>query len=133
MLDQTLDITTTQPLTIDGSGQTVTLDGGGNLRVITVERGASLSLNALTIANGSAGSDFGGAGLVNFGTVSISNSTFSHNSVDDQSKGGGLENEDGTVSVTNSVFSDNSAGIGGGLDNGPVGWVGDHHQQHLQR
>ena len=37
---------------IDGSGQTVTISGGGGVRVFTVNPGVTLHLNELTVANG---------------------------------------------------------------------------------
>ncbi len=103
-------------LTLDGSGQTVTLDGGNSIRVLLVSSGAIFTFNALTIAHGLAGS---GGGLENSdGTVGISNSTFANNSAPN-GNGGGLENEDeGTVSISNSTFTNNSVAIaGGGLIN----------------
>ncbi len=39
-------------LTIDGEGQTVTIDGGDAVGVLYIATGASLVLNNLTIANG---------------------------------------------------------------------------------
>jgi len=101
-------------MTLSGSGQRVTLDGGGSLQVLSVNSGSSLTLNTLTIAHGSAPYGQGG-GLENFGTVSISNSTFANNS--SPCNGGGLENF-GTVSISNSTFANNSASCdGGGLEN----------------
>jgi HYR domain len=139
-LSQTLVIS--KNLTLDGSGQAVTLDGQNQVKVLTVNRGVSFTLNALTIAHGSASGSNGG-GLDNKGgTVSISNSTFANNSDptggggglyndiggtvsisnstvannSSPSSGGGLGNNRGTVSISNSTFSGNSAGDGSGLD-----------------
>jgi hypothetical protein len=99
-------------LTIDGSGQTITLDGGSSVRVLSVNSGVTFTLNALTIAHGSAG---GGGGLFSIAsTVSISNSTFANNS--SPGGGGGLFNVGGTVRISNSTFANNSANnVGGGL------------------
>ena len=126
-------------LTIDGSGQTITLSGGGANRVFYVNSGWVLSLTNLTIANGSGegggiynedtgtlnvhnctftGNNVGlsnGGGIYNNswqGTVNISNSTFSGNSAGGY--GGGVYAWDGTVNISNSTFSGNSAGLGGG-------------------
>src|SRR5258706_10681178 len=41
-------------LTLDGSGQQVTLSGGDSAQVLVVDSGVSFTLNALTIAHGSA-------------------------------------------------------------------------------
>jgi len=99
-------------MTLSGSGQRVTLDGGGSLQVLSVNSGSSLTLNTLTIAHGSAPGD--GGGLENFGTVSISSSTFANNSASE--RGGGLDSQEGTVTISNSTIANNSGGDGGGLD-----------------
>ncbi|MGI9057154.1 MAG: choice-of-anchor Q domain-containing protein [Ktedonobacteraceae bacterium] len=113
-LTQTLTIT--KNLTLDGSGQTVTLDGQSQVQVLGVNSGVSFTLNALTIAHGS--TYLGGGGLDNEGgTVSISNSTFANNSATHYIGGGGLLNDSGTVSISNSTFANNSASYGGGLLN----------------
>jgi hypothetical protein len=124
-LSSTLKITGS--MTLDGSGQSVTLDGGNSTQVLYVNNGVTFTLKALTIAHGVRAlnalrtSTSAGGGLDNEGgTVTISNSTFSGNSA---SYGGGLENGYGTVSISNSTFSGNSApgpaptASGGGLDN----------------
>ncbi len=122
-LSSTLKITGS--MILDGSGQSVTLDGGDSLQILYVNNGVTFTLKALTIAHGvralNADRTSAGGGLDNDGgTVTISNSTFSGNSA---SYGGGLENGYGTVSISNSTFSGNSApgpapaASGGGLDN----------------
>ena len=104
-------------LTIDGTGRTVTISGGDLVRVLFVDSGASLTLNNLTIANGSV-TDSGG-GIYNSGTLSITNSTFSGNSASGAFGGGGGIYNSGMLSITNSTFSGNSAsgafGGGGGI------------------
>jgi len=115
----TIPITTTvvigKDLTLDGSGQTVTLDGGHTTQVLSVSSGVTFTLKNLTIAHGMA--TFNGGGLQNKGTVTIIDSTFDHNSAPN-GDGGGLDNE-GTVTITNSAFTYNSANFnGGGLLNG---------------
>ena len=122
----TSTLTITGSMTVDG-GQLVTLDGQGLRRVLSVNSGVTLTLNALTIANGFS-SDRGG-GILNNGTLIITNSTFSGNSVHNTdtgpgpstASGGGIENS-GTLSITNSTFSKNSAtagfsAAGGGISN----------------
>jgi hypothetical protein len=115
IVSQTLRITGS--MTLDGSGQSVTLDGTNSLQVLNVNggvNGVNFTLNALTIANGSESSGEGG-GLVNEGgTVSISNSTFANNSATNGGNGGGLVNDGGTVNISNSTFASNSATYGGG-------------------
>ena len=78
-LSSTLSITGS--MTLDGSGQSVTLDGGGRVGQMFNVNGyhppniSSFTLNALTVAHGE-------VGLENeLGLVTISNSTFAYNSV----------------------------------------------------
>jgi PKD domain/HYR domain len=116
----TSTLTISKNLTLDGSGQSVTLDGGGSVQVLSVNSGVTFTLNALTIAHGS-DSSVGGGGLYNNGgTVSITNSTFANNSASggNASEGGGLFNNRGTVSITNSTFASNSASGGSGAGGG---------------
>jgi CSLREA domain-containing protein len=96
-------------LTIDGTGQSITISGQ-NLYEVMVVQAATLNLANLTIANGN--NDNGG-GLDNEGggTVTVTNCTFS----DNQGEAGGAINNEATMSVTNSTFINNSApGNGGG-------------------
>ncbi len=103
-------------LTLDGSGQSVTLDGQNQVEILQVYGGVIFTLNALTIAHGSASGGFDGGGLYNNGSVSISNSTFAYNSdVSGIFGGGGLFSQSGTVNISNSTFYNNSASQGGGL------------------
>ncbi|MEZ0395827.1 MAG: sortase [Anaerolineales bacterium] len=97
-------------LTIDGGGN-ITISGNNSVQVMRVNSGANLTLQNLTIANGSATL---GGGIYNVGTLTVTNATFSGNSAD---YGGGIENY-GTLTVTDSTFSNNSATIyGGGIEN----------------
>jgi len=64
-------------------------------------------------------SEFGGGGIFNGGTLTVTNCTFSGNSA---GAGGGIENSGGALAVTNSTFSGNSAtGLGGAIRNGESG------------
>jgi CSLREA domain-containing protein len=97
-------------LTIDGKGQNVTISGNHTVKVIP---GSSLlTLNHLTIANGS---DSLGGGVSSSGTLIISNCTFSGNSA--TSRGGAIEKVVGTLTITNSTFSGNTAPDGGSIYN----------------
>lgn len=119
-------------VTIDGSGQSITLDGTNFSTLMFVDAGVTAVLNALTIANGGetvvtgAISNQGSltvsnsifynnhrAGITNFGgTVIVRGSTFSANI------GRGAIVNSGTLAVSNSTFSgNNSAGGGGGIRN----------------
>ena len=111
-------ITDAAGLTMDGTGQTLTISGNNAVRVMQVGVGASLTLNNLTIANGNAPAGSGG-GISNFSsTLTITNSTFSGNSATGGS-GGGINNNSGTLTIANSTFSGNSTvgGFGGGVSN----------------
>src|SRR5205085_2812516 len=106
-------------MTLSGSGQSVTLDGGDSIRVLLVNS-VSFTLNALTIAHGSVGD--GGGGLAsNGGTLSISNSTFAYNfagTVDlNSGTGGGLSSNGTTLSISNSAYNAVPSGGPGRLDN----------------
>ncbi len=111
-------VTITGTVTIDGMGHQVTIDGGGTTRLFTVNGGATLAVNALTLTGsnsaGAGGGIFNSAG----GTVTVTNSTLRANSAP---YGGGIFNNGGMVTVTNSTISGNSAGKGGGiLNNGTL-------------
>ena len=72
-------------LTIDGTGQSITIDGAHSYQVMTVNAGATLALNELTIADGLYVSGAFGGGISNGGTLTITSSVVSGNS----SPGGG--------------------------------------------
>jgi len=131
-LTSTLSITGS--MTLDGSGQSVTLDGGGSVGDMFDVIGyhppiiSSFTLNALTVAHGHTGLE-NELGLVTISnstfaynsvigirngtaasesTMSISNSTIAYNATDAFSYGGGLENHSGSSSIANSTFAYNS-------------------------
>ncbi len=118
LLSSLPSITDAAGLTIDGTGQTVTISGENAVRVLVVNAGALLTLNHLTIANGNPTIYGGGGGIYNSGTLHITNSTFSRNRATAGGiYGGGIYNNGGTATITNSTFSRNSAtgGLGGGI------------------
>jgi len=82
------EIVNTSPgsLTIDGSGQAITVDGASMFQIFNVNLGAALNLRFLTLAHGSVLGNEEGAGA-----------------------GGAVFNEGGTLSVTNCTFSDNQS------------------------
>ncbi|HJT59856.1 MAG TPA: choice-of-anchor Q domain-containing protein [Ktedonobacteraceae bacterium] len=114
-LSNTLSITGS--MTIDGSGQSITLDGQNQVQVISTSS-SDLILKTLTIANGSAPGS-GGAIFNDGGTLSISNSTLSNNSASGQfGEGGGIYNQASTMSISTSTIATNSASsFGGGIYN----------------
>jgi fibronectin-binding autotransporter adhesin len=108
-------------LTIDGGSADITISGNKAVRVFQVNSGANLALENLTVADGKAVSpEPNGGGLRNNGgTVTVTDSTFSGNTVEgtgQASQGGGIRSF-GTLTVTNSTFSGNnsSTGQGGGI------------------
>ena len=146
---KTITVTSTKTIsaniTINGGG-VITISGGTTVGVFSVNAGVMFTAENLIIANGSSPS---GGGIVNSGTVTVTNSTFSGNSalfgggifndiggtltVTDSTfsgnstfaggRGGGISNETGTVTVTNSTFSGNSNAQGGGGINNENGTV----------
>jgi hypothetical protein len=120
LASQLPNITDSAGLTIDGGSADITISGNDLVRVFQVNLGAKLALENLTVADGKAVSPTpDGAGLLNNGgTVTVTDSTFSGNTVEGtgtQVSSGGAIRNDGTLTVTNSTFSGNSALQGGGI------------------
>ncbi len=108
-----LDVTST--LRLDGAGQAITLDGGGEFRVLHIGPGAALELVGLTVAGGRAravelGND--GGGILNHGTLRLSGSTVRGGVAD--GRGGGILSS-GTLTLVKSAVVGNTAGEGGGI------------------
>ena len=76
------------------------------------------NISGVTIRNGGKTDGFlNGGGIVNRGTLTLTNSTVSGNSAGSLGSGGGIFSF-GTLTLTNSTVSGNSAGIhGGGISN----------------
>ena len=114
-------------VTIDGTGENITIDGHNAYQILQVQPGAALTLNSLTIANGFVDGGNGGA-VENAGTLTITNSTVTGNSSlyanGTGGYGGAIDNEgDATLTVGNSTFSSNSTSFGGGGIAGGFGAV----------
>jgi CSLREA domain-containing protein len=119
-------------LTINGPGantlriQRDSAGGTPNFRPFTINSGTTVTISGLTIANGSfVGTIGGGGGVLNSGTLTLTNSTVSGNRADvpgynPDCGGGGIFNS-GTLTLTNSMVSGNTAdlhtGGGGGIFN----------------
>ncbi len=110
-------------LTIQGPGANrLTIDGGNQYQDFLINAGANVTLDGLTIAHGSTNFTQGnGGGLLNNGTLNVSNCTFAGNSTQGiHSNGGGLANA-GSAIISNCTFSGNSVtgdgSIGGGVYN----------------
>ena len=129
-----------QNLTVQGPGAgAVTVSGGqGASRVFSVAAGITAGLSGLTIANGGAGSQFGGAisnggtltltkcslgnnsayfggGIYNTGTLTVTGCTLTGNN---GVSGGAIYSSGGTLTLTNSTLSGNTASDGNGGGNG---------------
>src|SRR5262249_10648117 len=106
--------TITDDLTIAGPTAGLTLDAHGASRIFQVSAGASVGLDRLTLANGSARD--GGAGIWNDGTLALANCTLSGNSAafadafahSVGGDGGGIRN-DGTLALADCTLSGNTA------------------------
>jgi hypothetical protein len=71
-------IALSKDLTIDGTGQAVTISGGGSVGVCAVPSGVRVTLNDLTIAHGLGALTIGG--IFNAGPLRVTNRPFSGNS-----------------------------------------------------
>jgi List-Bact-rpt repeat protein/centrosomal CEP192-like protein/NHL repeat-containing protein/beta-propeller repeat-containing protein len=99
--------------TIDGTGQNVTISGGNATQIFVVPTGVTFDVNNLTLSNAASpsGNYTDGGAIENFGTLNISNCTFSQNIVNGQ--GGALANEGGTMAISDSAFNNNGNIISG--------------------
>ena len=104
------------------NGVTVTLNTvtyviGGKGGGIYNGTGGQVTIENSTVSqNTAAGSDnTGGGGMANYGTVTITSSTFSSNTCANGYGGGGLFAGDGTITVSGSTFNGNSGYEGGGI------------------
>ena len=103
---------------VSQGGSDIEISGNNTSRVLEVAAGHTLNLKDVKIANGTgpANQDNSGhgGGVLNFGTLNVTGSTFSSNF---GVEGGGIDNF-GTVNVSGSTFSNNTgANGGGGIDN----------------
>ena len=120
----------TRSVSIQGPGADrlmVRRNSGGDYRIFTTVLNTTISISGLTVANGRVTSANGG-GILNQGTLTVSNSTVSGNTAlgdycSTGGNGGGILNQ-GTLTVSNSTLSSNSAScsyggghVGGGINN----------------
>ncbi|MGH2668516.1 MAG: choice-of-anchor Q domain-containing protein, partial [bacterium] len=108
-------------IVIDGNGSTIARDPTATpFRIFKIGSNGDLTLHETTITGGRTnGGEFAtpGGGILNDGTLTLIDSTVSHNSNDQD--GGGLRNT-GSVTIANSTISGNSVGVygsGGGVSN----------------
>ncbi|MGH6683187.1 MAG: choice-of-anchor Q domain-containing protein, partial [Pseudolabrys sp.] len=124
------DNTTITGLTSGGGASLqnlVTVDGGssGHFSIFTVNSGTTgAAISNLVIAHGSglvAAPNVFGGGIINSGTLTVTNSTFSANTLGAAGLGGAIYNDvTGTLTIAGSTFSGNSVGpngIGGAILN----------------
>ena len=112
-----------KPLTLDGTGQNVNLDGQDREQIIRALQGVRqgpFTLKNLTIARGLASRPTSshiipGGGLENVeSAVIITGCTFIDNTA---YSGGAISNEDGEMTIRSTGLIDNTAFRGGGIDN----------------
>jgi hypothetical protein len=114
----------TAAVTIDGGSAGVTVDGNNASRVLQIDVGVEAAVNHLTVTHGVAqGFLIEGGGIMNAGTLTLTNSTLSANSAED---GGDLGNE-GLLTVSDCSLSAGSASSGGGIYNGQLGTMRVSH------
>jgi len=114
----------TSAITIAGNGATISRAGSSpDFRIFEVVSTGDLTLNDTTISGGRSSLFFyffsgPGGGILNSGTLTLTNSTVSGNAIGGYGfgNGGGIENF-GLATLTNSTVSGNTAGYGGGIDN----------------
>jgi CSLREA domain-containing protein len=94
-------------LVIDGTNYKIKISGSNTRRVLHILTG-TVTINNLTIQNGIDASN--GGGILNVGTLTVSNSTFTGN----QAGYGGAIANFGTLTIANSTFDGNNASASGG-------------------
>ena len=128
----TITLASQLPAITDSAGLTITGAGGVNItisgnrgtsmmingvRVFQVDSSGKLTLDNLTVTNGSASV---GGGIHNAGTLTVSNSTIADHLANNA---GGIQNDPtGTMTVSNSTIADNTVyiGISGIINYGPA-------------
>lgn len=109
-------------LTIEGAGFAISRDwNAAAFRIFDVASGATLILNALTVSDGLLSTQNPGAGILNQGTIQLTDVTVSNNSTINH--GGGIANR-GTATLTDVGITGNVASrYGGGMWNDNAGTV----------
>jgi len=108
----------TQSLTLDGSGRTIIIsgdsdnDGSANVRVFKIATGKNVTMNHISVVNGSADN---GGGIYNAGTLTLQDSTLSDNTT--SGGGGAIRNVSGSLTLIRTTVVNNTGGDGGGIFN----------------
>ncbi len=101
--------------TIDGGGQ-ITLSGGNSTRLFNLQNGANLTLQNITLQNGSSSSDGGAIYVERLSTLTLTNSAINNSTAPNGGaialNGWGSSDPGGTLIVTDSSFSGNSSTAG---------------------
>ncbi|MEM8637610.1 MAG: CHAT domain-containing protein [Cyanobacteria bacterium P01_G01_bin.54] len=101
-------------VTIDGSGQTMVVDGDNTDSVFDIAA-TNVTIQNLTIQNGSSADVGGGIHHTGSGTLSLNNVTVTNSTA--ANEGGGIYSQDGNISLVNATIANNSStgGDGGGI------------------
>ena len=107
----------TKDLTINGNGSTV--DGAGSHQIMRVRNGGDLTLDDITLQNGSVSGVAGGAILIDHAdsSLTITDSVFTDNASSSTAGGAAVRMKGDVLTITDSAFSNNSStnGIGGAI------------------
>ncbi|MCB0048644.1 MAG: hypothetical protein KDE24_03745, partial [Caldilinea sp.] len=108
-------LTLTKDVTIAGPGaDKVAVSGNAATRVFVVNSGVRAAIDGLTIRDGKITGFTNGAGILNSGVLTVTNSVLAANNT--QNEGGGIYNI-GTLTVLSNTFADNAAFRGAGIYN----------------
>jgi hypothetical protein len=111
-------VTIDKDIVISGMGVGATLTGNGRTRVLSVQRGATVTLRDLTIEGGRTADAVGvpgGAGVRNVGRLTLSGITVRANTAGDHC--GGIDNEGEMLLVDSRVRGNTAERSGGGICN----------------
>jgi len=111
----------TSPITIQGNGATLERSASAvaNFRHFGIDGGGHLTLNDLTLRNGTtSGATAGGSVHVRSGTLTANDATFTNNHCSGVCLGGAihLQSNDSVVELRDSILSENSSAEGGAID-----------------
>ena len=116
-------LTLSQSITITGLGAAnLAVSGGGAVQDFFVNPAVAASISGLTVENGAESGLGGGGGILNAGSLSVSDCIISGNNgasagtYDIYGSGGGILNI-GTLTLNYSTIENNTANYGGGLEN----------------
>lgn len=114
------EVTLTRDVTLNGAGASETvLDGNNSHRVLKVDSETTATVSDLTISSGNV-ADENGAGILNYGNLTINRSTITGNTVqrdfNNVVSGGGIRNE-GVLAINESVIANNQAFVSAGISN----------------